>query len=470
MPPFRSPSWQPVLLAVSIVVSDPSTAPAESPVPAWKLETLSLKNGKTLEGLVVEESPNQVRFLEVRRKPGRPTVLIPTAFARREVTRIQRLPSETQRRELANRLKVFDPTGKAVDRQLREVELRPGQLVIGGRKRNCLCYTSDHFELISNASEEIVRRVAVRLEQVYAAFTHFLPPRRRAAGTSPMPSFHRATTAIILIQSRAGYQEWLRDQGRSILNPALYDASLNEVVCASELQQLGETLEQTRREHERQRERIGRQEKEARELPAGEVRDLVFRQLEAARKEIADITTRNEAVFQDATQQLFRTLYHEAFHAYLANFVYPHPEMPVPRWLNEGLAQIFESAVIRAGELHVDRPDPARLARVQRAVRHNDLLPVADLLKAKPRDFIVAHAGGKHAADRHYLAAWALAHYLAFDRRLLGTPALDRYVASREPDQPAALQVLVNEPLPTFERKFHEYLLRLQPDGTAQAP
>ena len=398
-------------------------------------------------------------------RQGRPTVVFPDPVCNRgEIEQIERLPTEAQRKELANRLKALDPAGKVEDERIKTLELKPGQLEIGGRKRDCLSYTSDHFELISNTREDIVRRAAVRLEQIYAAYTHFLPPRRRPVRNGPMPSLHRSTTAIILIQSRAGYQTWLRDKGRNILNPAFYDAATNEVVCASELQQLGETLEQTRQDHERQLERIKRQENEARHLPAGEVRDLVCRQLEEARTEIARVNTRNEAVFQDATRQLFRTLYHEAFHAYLANFVYPHPEMQVPRWLNEGLAQIFESAIVEAGELRVGQADPARLARVQRALEQGDLVAVAHLLKARPRDFVVAHASGKHLADRHYLAAWALAHYLTFERRLLGTKALDRYVeaVSREADPRTAFQSLVNEPLPEFEKSFHDYLRRLQ--------
>ena len=162
-----------------------------------------------------------------------------------------------------NRLKALDPTGKVEDQRVKSLELKPGQLEIGGRKRECFSYTSDHFELISNARADIVRRAAVRLEQIYAAYTHFLPPRRRPTRKRPMPSFHRSTTAIILIQSQAGYQTWLRNKGRNILNPAFYDAASNEVVCASELQQLGEKLEQTRKEHERQLERIQRQEHEA---------------------------------------------------------------------------------------------------------------------------------------------------------------------------------------------------------------
>ena len=34
----------------------------------------------------------------------------------------------------------------------------------------------------------------------------------------------------------------------------------------------------------------------------------------------------NEAAFERATRQSFQTLYHEAFHAYVGDFVYPPAE------------------------------------------------------------------------------------------------------------------------------------------------
>ena len=41
----------------------------------------------------------------------------------------------------------------------------------------------------------------------------------------------------------------------------------------------------------------------------------------------------------------------------------------MPRWLNEGLAQIFETAIIEAGELRVGHADAERLARVKEEIR-----------------------------------------------------------------------------------------------------
>ena len=71
----------------------------------------------------------------------------------------------------------------------------------------------------------------------------------------------------------------------------------------------------------------------------------------------------NEEVFEKATRQVFQTLYHEAFHAYVGNFVFPTGKNELPRWLNEGLAQVFETAVFEAGELRLGHADRLRLEK-----------------------------------------------------------------------------------------------------------
>ena len=45
---------------------------------------------------------------------------------------------------------------------------------------------------------------------------------------------------------------------------------------------------------------------------------------------------------------MFRRLYHEAFHAYLDNYVYESPGYEIPTWLNEGLAQVFAAGLLEA--------------------------------------------------------------------------------------------------------------------------
>ena len=54
------------------------------------------------------------------------------------------------------------------------------------------------------------------------------------------------------------------------------------------------------------------------------------------------------------------------------------------------------------------------------------------LLRAGPRQFIASHTSEKAGTDSYYLSAWALTHYLIFDREILGTPELDAYITALE--------------------------------------
>jgi hypothetical protein len=266
----------------------------------------------------------------------------------------------------------------------------------------------------------------------------------------------------------AEYHTLLKKQGRNILNPAFFDAGKNQIICASDLESLGADLELVRQRHKRLLEELKDQELRVKRQYHGAVPSAIREQLAAKRNQIRAADLKNDDIFKEATRQLFHTLYHEAFHAYLAQFVYPASDAEVPRWLNEGLAQIFETALVEAGEIRVGHADPCRLERTKAALRKHDLLSVTQLLRAGPHDFLIGHAGDQPVSDRTYLSAWALAFYLAFERHLLGTPALDRYVHALHcgVDPVEAFRELVGEPLPEFEHAVERYLLDLRSDGT----
>jgi hypothetical protein len=456
--------------AILALLAAAGSASAQAPANGdWKLDAVQLKSGRTFHGLVVEETPAEVRFQIVKRMPGRPTVTLLDSFPRADVKRLDKLAGK-EREELVSRLQALDPAGHVEDPRLKGIDLRQPPFFIGAKRKEALGYSSDHFELVSDANEDIVRRAALRLEQTYAAFTHYFPPVGRP----------NTSTIIVLIQSAAEYHDMLNNQGRDVFNPAFYDVANNTIFCTADSQKLGKQLGELKRSYEELHERIKKQEVEAARLPKGEVQNRAKEQLQQAGKALLEVSRQNEELLRKATQVLFRGLYHEAFHAYLANFVFPSARGEVPRWLNEGLAQVFEEAIVEGGQLRLGNVEPARLEMAQAAVKKGELVPLADLLRSGPGQFVVAHGQERQAADRHYLTSWALAHYLMFARRLTG-PALEEYLTAlngkldprtakreRGVDPLEALAKLADRPLPQLEKELQEYILTLRTDGTTR--
>jgi hypothetical protein len=447
-----------VLLAILVV-------PAVAAPPAttdWPLDVLKLKNGVVHKGLLLDEGPSGVRFKIVGRAPGRPTVTLVVRFAQNEVAKLEKL-SDDDREVLATKLKEIDASPEVEARRLEKLELKRVDWL--DKKDAGLRYDSDRFSLISDAPEEVVRRAAYRLENVYAAYARFMPPR--FAGGAP--------TVIYVHQSMAGYLKAVPG-GEAIKNPAFYEPAANRIVCGTDLLKLGEDLSKFRADANKELDRLAGDEARVRKL-YGNSPDLPrhLKPIKEQRSQIERVAKANDEVFERTTRQLFQTLYHEAFHAYVGCFVYPpngkgRSDSPgeLPRWLNEGMAQVFETAVFEGGELRIGHAERARLGKAQDALRDKAFPQLQDVLTAGRDAFVVTHAGKRPEADRAYVATWALASYLMFDRQALGTPELDDFVkaVNRGANPLTAFEKLAGQPPAEFDKAFHGWLKRLQPNGS----
>jgi hypothetical protein len=130
----------------------------------------------------------------------------------------------------------------------------------------------------------------------------------------------------------------------------------------------------------------------------------------------------------------------------------------VPRWLNEGLAQVFETGQLDGDSLRIDAADRQRLARLRSDLAQQPL-SLAHVLSAEEREFLGPHSSS--SSQRHYLYAWGLAHYIAFEQNLLASPRLDEYVASsaRQLDPIIRFEKLIGQPLAEFEKRWRAAML-----------
>ncbi|MFO0937668.1 MAG: DUF1570 domain-containing protein [Gemmataceae bacterium] len=440
-----------IALIFSLILVQP---PASN---GWTFDELIHVNGSNFKGLILAETNEGIRFQVVTRKPGRPTVTLTTIFSKEEIAKLNRLP-DSERAVLKTRLSELDPTGKGERERMQSLTLAPSPWL--GRADAARKYESDYFTLVSNAPEEVTRRAAVRLELLFAAFRRYFPP----ANANGRP------TTIELSQTQAEYRALLGPLAPRLLNPAIYDPRANRIVCGSELLVLGENLKATQIHHERQRLEIDQYEADVRKLYKDQKVELDRFLATAARQRqrIVVAEAANERAFESATKQMFAVMYHETFHAYAATFAFQ--DAPLPRWMNEGLAQIFETAIVEAGELHVGHADEPRLKVMREWLKPGGagLMPLSELVRTKSDAFLAQHADAKAHADRAYLSSWAAAHYLLFHRATIENDRFDAYLKSIKggEDPIKAFERWQGKSINEIETDWRDYLNRLKPDGT----
>jgi hypothetical protein len=440
----------------------------------WPVERLELKNGVVYEGLIKPprpgDAPGSVRFDIVRRPRGRPMFLfLNREFPAASIAKIDRLP-DAERAKLVERLDRYQTRNVEELFDMRKLELKRGD----AEGPRWLYDTGPWFRLESWTDEEMTRRTIVRIEQMFAAYGEILPPRVKP----------QQPLRILLYGSMRDYAEHQKKLGHRFENPAFYLPQLNLLAAGSELSAYAKQLEEVQQKHAAIRAQYDQKsatlpadlrklgdDLEKKGLSPAERKATVMAAQRKWREELDDVRRRmdiiersNNAQFKLVTKEMTTRLSHEAFHAYLENFVYPHDKHDVPRWLNEGLAQVFEDGLLEVGTLRLDAPGGKRLAALQADLRSSSPLTLAALLTADAGAFLVSHPSDAPASERHYLYSWGLAHYLAVRDPILETARLDRYVDPKQTGRNAIerFEALVGTPLSQFEAKWREEMLALK--------
>lgn len=451
------PAW----IRVACLMVACGVAAAEEPVRGlatapWKLEAIELKDGRRLEGLIAAPpagvTDEDVFFVQVVRPPGRPMYLITWGpLAAERVLHFQRLPGDEHDR-LADRIRSF-----------RERRLNGETTIALSRtdEGDPWKYATDEFVLESTADPGVTREAAVRLTQVFGALETLVPPM--AAQGSP--------TKVRLCGTTAEYRGQQEALGIRVANPAFFVPARRLLVAGSDMsalvsqrraaaaanamaarrleeldRQLGPRLKALAADLERQ----GMPDAQRADIvQKARTRWLLERAADVARIEAAD--RENEARVAAARRSFYARLAHEAWHAY-AETRLRLPDAPgLPPWLDEGLAQVIESAPLEAGELRLDAADPSRLTALQALLRDGVAPPLADILRADADAFIAGHAAATEASGRAYLVAWGLAFDIAVAEPLLTSRAIAALGRSDGGDAVARFEQLTGMPLDRFE-------------------
>jgi hypothetical protein len=438
------------------------------------LERVELRGGKTLEGLILSASNGNVTIQTVNRRPGQPMHLIRYDYPQESVAKTIRLPADEHAR-LEQLVEQFNSQAGLPEKERAEME----QLMLdpGGGDGALWIYEGPWFRLESWTDEKLTRKAILQIEQIFAAYSQILPARAKP----------QRPLRVLLYGSMREYRTFQEGLEYRFQNPAVYIPNLNLLAAGSELSAYARRLTEVERHHAAIRAQYDQLaaampaelKKLADDLEKSGVPPAVRRntRLAAERKwkeELADLNRRLQAIernnnnqFRGVTADMFSRLYHEAFHAYVENFVYPQDRFEVPRWLNEGLAQVFEDGLLEMGTLRLDAPNRNRLEALQRDLRRPAPLSLAQLLRADGRAFLVSHVLNSNTSEQHYLYSWGLAHYLAVREPVLEKSRLDLYVDNRlgVSDPVARFEQLIGMPIAQFEAKWRADVLAAKPAG-----
>lgn len=103
-------------------------------------------------------------------------------------------------------------------------------------------------------------------------------------------------------------------------------------------------------------------------------------------------------------EERLRRVLHEYAH-FTTHLAHPDP----PRWLDEGVSEVWEHAAIADGAIEVGRPVADHVKRL-RSGKH--WIPLQDLLAAN-----TIPAANNTNTEMFYAQSWALVHYLIFEKR-----------------------------------------------------
>jgi hypothetical protein len=422
-------------------------------------DVLVLKSGAEHRGLLVSEDAKAVVFdLVMGGSAVSKIMLTRTSFERAEVVDIRKL-TDSQRAETRKELEKIDEMAAkdaVAEQQLpvtQETVPLPGKdasKTITLRKVDL-----EHFAILSNAEEDFLRKAAFRLGKVFSAYKqHF-----GAAGSQ------NAKVKVIIFNSMAEYYAAL---GNTIKNPAFYSPDKKLICAGCDVAAYKEVIAAIRKDHDRLDSALRewrRKLNDARQQVAAQVgkaydhtkrtgdrRALdsatdaqrrwqievgqMEKQVTEIQNEVAALNRRNDMAFNDYTKRLFATLYHEGFHAFADNFLFPEGKMmEVPRWLNEGLAQYFECARIEGDRLILGQEDRGKMAFLRKCKRDGGLVPLDKMMTGGPAEYMIVDMADVERSTKHYLQAWAMTHLLA-ERGRLTKETLDDYAKLIQQQKP----------------------------------
>lgn len=450
----------------------------------YPLDVLVRKDGSQLTGLIVAETADAFDFLVVLRRKHKKTLTMQTKVQKAELdlAKCVRLSAADR----AARLAEIRGTKAQRANEASAVAQMKLERIEGG-----LRFAGKRFELLSSAEEDFTKRAIYRLERIFEAYEDYFPVTRS----------QEAKIKIALFGDMASYQQAV---GFKLQNPAVYIPSKNLVLAGADLAAYKAKVAAVRDKHRALRDRakaarkeIARQDRfiddevrkhekqvnallRNKQLSRAEAKAHLKkvsdwedknravlkqrrRDLEKMEADIRKINAHNHAFLNRYSGRLMQTLYHEAFHAFVDNFLFTkETSEKVPHWLHEGLAQFFESSFIEGDTLRIGALDETRVRVLRKIVGEGRALPLTELLAAGSKEFLVESGHPADVADstRAYVQSWALVYFLAHKFDLRRDSIFDVYIRELNAGKShqAAFEAMTRMSLADAEKGWQAYI------------
>lgn len=168
-------------------------------------------------------------------------------------------------------------------------------------------------------------------------------------------------------------------------------------------------------------------------------------------------------------RKTLEVLQHEGFHQFAWHAF--GPKLPV--WLNEGLAQYFESAVLSDdGRMSLGMSNASRIEKVRRAVASGRVLRAEALMSITADQWSSALRHDHDHASLLYAQSWSLAYFLIHGQDGRYRPKLMDYLerlGRGEASDQAMLMSFGRDGLSNIGRQWRAFALNHEPDDVTQA-
>jgi hypothetical protein len=435
---------------------------ALNPAAAAELrDVLVLKNGTEHRGLLVSDEGDVIFELILSGRAVSKALLTRSTFKREEVAEIRKLTDE-QRQAVRKALENIETSAKQDVVAEQNIKIETCEWETKDRKKVPVKkVVLDNFIIESDADEAFLRKCAYRLGKVFGAYKqHFGVDRNQdlkirvllfnsmaefyaAVGDGKKnPAFYRPADKLICAGCDvAGYEALIKEirtyHKRLDLRMAELKRQINEIrveIAAAGAKLRDQILKagaDGTPQAQAATERMKASQREA-QLQIG----AFEKEVTGVREEIAVCNRRNDQIFNDYTKEMLETMYHEGFHGFVDNFLFPVEQaQAVPRWLHEGLAQYFECARLEADRIILGQEDRARMAMLRKWNKAGVGLTLEQILTGEGKDYAVMDMRDVEHSTKHYLTAWCLTWILGEKQCLKKEPlyAFVKALAEKKP-------------------------------------